>query len=62
MNMSLRLQNVNIKFLSKSVKNNKTFSQNFKKLPSETSEVILYFMQNLRLHNVSIHLNFHQNW
>ena len=26
-----------------------------------TSEVILHFMKNLRLHNVSIHRNFYQN-
>ena len=27
-----------------------------------TFEVILDFMKNLRLHNVSIHRNFEQNW
>ena len=27
-----------------------------------TFEVIIYFIKNLRLHNVSIHRNFYQNW
>ena len=30
-------------------------------MTSRTSDVILYFMENLRLHNVSIHRNFYQN-
>ena len=27
-----------------------------------TSEVILYFIKKMRLHNVSFHINFYQNW
>ena len=41
------------------IKSQKTFHR-WKKLPSMTSEVILHLMQNLLLHNDSIHSNFRQ--
>ena len=61
---NLRLLNVrnHRKFSSKLVKNHKNFFKIFKSLPSMTFEVINNKIKDFRLQNVSILMNFYQNW
>ena len=63
-NVVLVNHNVQRHFFLQSINNmNKTKESEFliKRSSFVTFEVILHFMKNLRLHNVSIHRNFNQN-